>query len=134
MLPSIAARECMSDVAHTVKPDSSIFEAIEKLIEHKISGLSVVDENNNLLGVVSEVDCLRAILDSSYYGDSGGYVSEIMTQNVDSVSLEMSILDIAKSILDNNRRRMPVVENGKLQGQFSIRSILNAILEAQKQS
>jgi CBS domain-containing protein len=128
MLQSISAREFMSETTHTVKPDSNIMDAITLLIEHKISGLSVIDDNNNLLGVISEVDCLRAILDGSYYGEVGGNVSDYMTANVQSVSMDMTIIDIAKLILDNNRRRMPVVENGKLQGQFSIRSILNAIV------
>ena len=118
----------MSETTHTVKPDSNIIDAIKLLIEYKISGLSVVDEDNNLLGVISEVDCLRAILDGSYYGEVGGSVSDYMTENVQSVSMDMTIIDIAKLILDNNRRRIPVVENGKLQGQFSIRSILNAIV------
>ena len=128
MLESISAREYMSEHTHTVKADNNIFDAIELLIEHKISGLSVIDENNNLLGVISEVDCLRAILDGSYYGEVGGSVSDYMSCNVQSVSLDMAIIDIAKNLLDNNRRRMPVIENGKLKGQFSIRSILNAIV------
>ncbi len=126
------AREYMSEIAHTVKPDDSVIHAIKLLIEYKISGLSVVDEDNNLLGVISEVDCLRAILDGSYYGDIGGHVGDYMTKNVQSVPVNMNILDIAKLILDNNRRRMPVVENGKLIGQFSIRSILNAIVNKQE--
>ena len=131
MLPAINAKEFMSDIAHTVKPDDNIMQAINKLIEYKISGLSVVDNDNNLIGVISEVDCLRAILDGSYYGEVGGSVSDYMTENVQSVGTDMNILDIAKLILENNRRRIPVVENGKLVGQFSIRSILNSMLEMQ---
>lgn len=128
MLNPVSAREYMSEITHTVKPDSNIMDAIKLLIEYKISGLSVVDDDNNLLGVISEVDCLRAILDGSYYGEVGGNVSDYMTANVQSVSMDMTIIDIAQKILDNNRRRMPVVENGKLVGQFSIRSILNAMM------
>ena len=127
-LPSVSAREFMSEHIHTVTPETNIIDAIKLIIEHKISGLSVIDQDNNLLGVISEVDCLRAILDGSYYGEVGGQVSDYMTANVQSVSSEIAIIDIAKLILDNNRRRMPVVENGKLIGQFSIRSILNAII------
>jgi len=127
-LPSVSAREFMSEHIYTVKPETTIIDAIKLIIEHKISGLSVIDDDNNLLGVISEVDCLRAILDGSYYGEVGGQVSDYMTANVQSVSSEIAIIDIAKLILDNNRRRMPVVENGKLIGQFSIRSILNAII------
>jgi CBS domain-containing protein len=127
-LPSVSGREFMSDHAHTVKASDNIFDAIKLLIEHKISGLSVIDEENNLIGVISEVDCLRAILDGSYYGEVGGSVSDYMTENVQSVSSEMAIIDIAKFILDNHRRRVPVVENGKLTGQFSIRSILSAMM------
>ena len=44
----------------TVTPDMSIFEASHKILEYKISGVCVVDEDNNLVGVLSELDCLRA--------------------------------------------------------------------------
>jgi len=128
MLQAINAREYMSDVTHTIKADNNILQAVELLVQHKISGLSVVDDDNNLLGVISEVDCLRAFLDASYHGELSGLVSDYMTANVESVSFDMTIIDIAKQILDNNRRRIPVVEQGKLQGQFSIRSILHAIM------
>lgn len=127
-LPSVSAREFMSEHIYTVKQETNIVDAIKLIIEHKISGLSVVDDDYNLIGVISEVDCLRAILDGSYYGEVGGQVSDYMTANVQSVTSDMAIIDIAKLILDNNRRRMPVVENGKLLGQFSIRSILSAII------
>lgn len=127
-LPAVSAKEFMSEHTHTVKAQDNIFDAIKLLIEYKISGLSVVDDDNNLIGVISEVDCLRAILDGSYYGEAGGSVSDFMTANVQSVSSEMAIIDIAKLILDHNRRRIPVIENGKLIGQFSIRSILSAII------
>lgn len=128
MLNPMNAREYMSEMTLTVNADSNIMDAIKLLIEHRISGLCVIDSENNLLGVISEVDCLRAILDGSYYGEVGGNVSDYMTANVQSVSMDMTIIDIAKKILDNNRRRMPVVENGKLVGQFTIRSILNVIM------
>ncbi len=128
MKKSISAREYMSEHPHTVNPESNVFEAIRLIIEHKLSGLTVTDAENNIVGVISEVDCLRAILDGSYYGEVGGTVADYMTANVQSVTVDMAIIDIAKMMLDNNRRRMPVSDQGKFIGQFSIRSILNAII------
>jgi CBS domain-containing protein len=125
---SISARSYMSEHPHTVTPESNIFEAIRLIIEHKLSGLTVTDAENNIVGVISEVDCLRAILDGSYYGEVGGRVADYMTANVQSVSADMAIIDIAKMMLDNNRRRIPVSDQGKFIGQFSIRSILSVIV------
>jgi len=125
---SISARAYMSEHPHTVTPESNIFEAIRLIIEHKLSGLTVTDAENNIVGVISEVDCLRAILDGSYYGEVGGTVADYMTANVQSVSADMAIIDIAKMMLDNNRRRIPVSDQGKFIGQFSIRSILSVIV------
>lgn len=134
MKKSIRAREYMSEHPHTIRPDSNIFEAIRLIIEHKVSGLTVTDVENNIVGIISEVDCLRAILDGSYYGEVGGTVEHYMSANIQSVSADMAIIDIAKMMLDNNRRRMPVIDQGKFIGQFSIRSILNAIVNLEGRS
>ena len=127
MLQSINARDFMSEDPITVKADANIFEAINLIIEHKKSGVTVIDDNNNILGVISEMDCLKAILDGSYYGEVGGSVQDYMSANVQSVKPDMAIIDVAKIMLDSNRRRMPIVEDGKFVGQFTVRSILNVI-------
>jgi len=127
MLKSKDRKEYMTDRPITLTRDANIFTAIHVLLVNKVSGVTIVDEEQNLLGVLSEVDCLRAILDGSYYGVANGTVGDYMTTNVETISPEVSIADVASALVSGDRRRLPVVENGKFVGQFSVRSILKAV-------
>jgi CBS domain-containing protein len=51
----------------TVRPDQSINEVINIFIEKRISGAPVLDENRKLVGIISERDCLRIIVDQAYH-------------------------------------------------------------------
>jgi len=127
MFRSVNALDYMTAQPVVVKPDTNIFHVIHEIIVHKVSGASVVDENKNLVGVISEIDCLRAILDGSYYNQVDGTAADFMTVEVETVSTPIDILAVATRMVANQRRRIPVVENGKFVGQLSVRSILKAI-------
>lgn len=128
MLQSIDLRDYMIHKPVTVTPDANLMEAMELILAHKISGLCVIDDSKNLVGILSEVDCLRGVLSATYNKDAIGSVGEYMTSDdLDVVGLGWDIVDIATRMLDRNKRRMPVVENGKLIGQVTIRQILQAV-------
>lgn len=127
MLQSVDGRDYMSSKPVTFSPDTNIFQAIHELLVHKVSGATVVNADNEVVGVISEFDCLKAILDGSYYGEVNGVVEQYMTKDVETISADADILAVAKHLLDSKRRRLPVIENGKFAGQFSIRSILKAV-------
>jgi len=113
----------------SISPDASIFEAARKILEFKVSGVCVVDENNKLVGMLSELDCLRAVVDKVYMrGDAGaGMVSDVMTRNVEVNHPHDQITNVATSMLKHKHRRRPVVVDGKLVGLVSCRQILKAI-------
>ncbi len=50
----------------TIRPDENIFHAIDVIIKNKISGVCVVDDHGHLVGVLSELDCMRAVLGATY--------------------------------------------------------------------
>jgi len=127
MFRSVDALDYTTAQPVTVKPDTNIFELIHELLVHKVSGATVVDDDNNILGVISEIDCLKAILNGSYYNEINGTVADFMTTEIDSVPCNVDILAVAKKMIDERRRRIPIVENGKFKGQLSVRSILKAI-------
>ncbi len=126
---SIELRNYMIKHPLTVSPDTTIFEAARKIIEYRISGICVVDENNNLVGMLSELDCLRAIVEKVYkQGESdAGVVSDVMAKQVDVNHPHDQIINVASSMLQNKRRRRPVVIDGKLVGLVTCRQILAAI-------
>ena len=127
MFRSVDALDYITDQPVTVKADTNIFNVIHELLIHKVSGVTVIDNDNNVVGMLSEIDCLKAILNGSYYNEVNGVASDFMTTDVETVPCNVDILAVANKMINDNRRRIPVVENGKFMGQLSVRSILKAI-------
>ena len=65
--PAFKVSDYMSRDLITFKPEQSVEEVIQTLIKNKISGGPVVNNNNELVGVISEGDCLKQISESRYY-------------------------------------------------------------------
>jgi CBS domain-containing protein len=113
-----------------VTPDSDLFDAIHQILVHKISGVTVVDDHRRPVGMLSELDCLRAILSSSYHQEDIGRikVGEHMTANLETVGPDEQIVDVALSMLDHKHRRRPVVDSrGDLLGQLTCRQLLKGV-------
>jgi CBS domain-containing protein len=100
------------------------------LLSKRISGAPVLDDQFKLVGLISEKDCLKLMIDSVYHNlpVSKGKVSQYMTTNLKTVSVEADIVDVANEFLKTNFKRFPVVDgSGRLVGQVSRRDILSAI-------
>lgn len=134
MLRSVKVREYMVTRQEAVKPDTSIYEASQIIIDNALTGVVVVDDDGNLVGMLSELDCLEAIVDGVYNdGDPGGArVADFMTPEVKTNSPDDFIIDVAQAMLANKHRRRPIVDNGKLVGQLTCRQILRAIRDFTK--
>ncbi len=120
----------------TFRPDQTVTEVVESLIKYKISGGPVVNENNELVGIISEGDCLKQISDSRYYNMpmEQDTVEQRMIKNVDTIDGNMNVFDAANVFLESKHRRFPIVENGKLVGQISQKDILKAALKLKGQN
>jgi CBS domain-containing protein len=129
MLRSVKVRDYMSTKLISFKPHTDLFEAIDILLKNNISGAPVVDADGLLVGLISELDCLKSILSGSYYDyeSLGGSVSEYMTTNVDVASVDDDILSISERFINDRRRRFPVLDNGRLVGQISRHDVLRAV-------
>ncbi|HBH23957.1 MAG TPA: inosine-5-monophosphate dehydrogenase [Cytophagales bacterium] len=113
----------------TFSPEDEIGFVIDKLMKNKISGAPVLNDKDELVGLISEQDCLRVIIDSVYYNQpiSKHRVKDYMTTHIKSVSVTEDVVDVANKFLSNRFRRFPVVdEKGRLLGQVSKRDILKA--------
>lgn len=110
------------------KPDQPIQEVITTIIEKKIAGAPVLDEQNRIVGMISEKDCLRLIVDQAYHNMPAETrkVSDYMTREVQTLSPDTNIVEAAVQFLNSPIRRFPVVKNGMLIGQVSRRHILRA--------
>ena len=77
--------------------------------------------------MLSELDCLKVVLQAGYHGDYGGPVSDYMSGDVQTVNAEMGIVDLAQRFLDSKYRRYPVTDKNRLVGQISRRDVLRAL-------
>jgi len=111
----------------TLRKDMDVYFAIGLLLKNNISGAPVIDNNNNLCGILSEKDCLRIFANGSFYDMPGGSVSQFMTNVVLTVEPNSDLFSVADKFLKHNFRRMPVVQGKKLVGQISRRDVLRAI-------
>ena len=128
MLQSVNLRDYMLPNPVKVKPDDSVVEAMRVIIDNKISGVCVVDVDGNLVGILSELDCLRAALGATYNKTGVGLVRDHMTgDNLLVAHPNENILDVAQEMLLKKHRRLPVVENGRLIGQITCRQLLAAV-------
>ena len=115
----------------TFKENESIEEVIDSLIKNKISGGPVVNDKNELVGVISEGDCIKQISESRYYNlpiDKNNTVGKSMVKQVETIDGNMNIFDAANKFLESKRRRFPIIENGKLVGQISQKDVLKAAI------
>lgn len=120
----------------TFRPDQSIEEAIDVLIHHRISGGAVVNDKHELIGVISEGDCIKYISESRYYNmpTQKNTVEHRMVRNVETIDGHMNIFDAANKFLNSKRRRFPIVERGVLIGQISQKDILKATVKLRSQN
>lgn len=129
MLRSVKLENYMLDKPITLPPDAPLFEAVDLIIKHKVSGICVVSSDGKLLGILSELDCLRGILTATYDQSSVGRVEEYMVSaNINSAHPYDDIINVASDMLAKGQRRRPVLgDNNKLVGQITCRQILAAV-------
>ena len=149
-MDELKVRDIMQTEVVTVGPGTTVRELADILAKHKISGVPVVGDERQVLGMVSEADIILQdadlhfpyyiqFLDSVIYLQSfgkfeerfrkafGSKVTQIMSEEVISVSPEASVRDAATLMADHAVNRLPVVDNGKLVGIVTRGDIVQAI-------
>lgn len=129
----ILVSDYMSKKLVTFHPDQSILNVMELFTKHRISGGPVVDDEGKLVGIISEADCMKQISESRYFNQPilDKSVARFMSTNVETIRHNTNIFDAASTFYKNNRRRLPVLENGRLVGQISRKDIVVAALKLQ---
>jgi CBS domain-containing protein len=123
--PKIAcAKDFMTTRLTTLSPEMDVFEAIDVLQKKKISGAPVVDPDGNLLGVFSEASAMKVLIDAAYEGLPTNQVHAFMDWDPVTITPEAQLFSIIQSMINNNRRRLPVLDGTRLVGQISRRDIM----------
>jgi CBS domain-containing protein len=122
----LTARDIMTENVVTILPSCSVGSAIEQLIHEQISGLPVVDEHEQLVGIVTEFALLATAYDESIANES---VDKHMTTDVLTVDVDDAVRKVADLFIVHRVRRVPVLEKGRIAGLISRRDVLKAVYE-----
>jgi len=120
-------RDHMTKDLVTARPDTPAYEAIVLLLKNGISGMPVVDEEGKVVGILTERDCLKTLVQAQYHEQPTALVGELMTVDMETVGPDTTILEAAAAFVERRHRRLPVIDKGRLVGQISRRDILRAI-------
>ena len=149
-MDSMTARDIMKADVVTIGPTATVRELAELLSTHEISGVPVVNESGDLVGVVTEGDVILQdadlhfphylqFLDSIIYLESvrkfeerfrktfGNRVADVMSTDVVTVSPDASIHEVTTLMADNGVNRVPVLEEGRLVGIITRGDVVRAI-------
>jgi predicted transcriptional regulator len=119
----------MSASLVTLHPDMDVIEAVQILTDRGVPGAPVIDDLGNFQGLLTEHDCVEAVLKASYYGEWGGRVAEYMQKNVRTIEAHTSIVDAAKLFIETAMRGFPVMENQRIVGQLNRSDLLKALIK-----
>lgn len=144
-------KEIMSRNPITVTADMEIFKAAKIMLDHRINGLPVVDENGHLVGIICQSDIIaqqKKFPVPSLFSFLDGYislssikglekevrkiaattVSHAMTSKPVSVELESSIETVAALMVDHNLHTLPVVQDGLVVGVVGKEDVLRTLM------
>ena len=122
------ARDFMDKSFITLTPDMDVYRAIDVMLKGGITGAAVVDAKDQLVGVLSEKDCLRTLVHDAYSLLPSGKVSDFMTEKPETIYADLDIFTLADKFLNRYYRRLFVLdEDNRLIGQITRRDLLRAI-------
>lgn len=122
------AADIMDRSELTFTKDITIGVAIRTMLKKNMNGTPVVDAEGKLCGMLTEKDCLKALVRQAVDGAPSANVADYMTTPVNSITPNTGLLDIAYIFLKNPYRKLPVVDSdGRVVGQVSRRDILRTI-------
>lgn len=122
-------KDIMATQLVTFTPDTNIHQAIHTLLDKRISGAPVIDDEGTLVGVLSKKDCLKVVFSTAYHQDRGGPVVEYMSTDVQTLDAHTTLVAAAEHFVASAFRRFPVIRDGKLVGQVSRHDILKSLAE-----
>jgi CBS-domain-containing membrane protein len=146
----LTAADVMTRAVVTVRPGTSIHEVAKLLCDHHISGVPVIGDEEQLLGIVSEGDLIGhaqlvgehrrswwqtflngpTVLAQHYAKSHGRTASDVMTKDVVTVLEATSVADMARALEHHRIKRVPVLRDGRLVGIVTRSNLLQVLATA----
>lgn len=133
------ALDLMTREVATVRPTTSVADAIRLLAKHNCTSLPVVDDDDRVIGIVSEIDLLRnrlpsdprshhLPLDDADRPDPPNLIADVMTDSVACMSPTADAADLAELMVTQGIRAVPIVDGATLVGIVSRRDLLRSLM------
>ncbi len=121
-------REFMDRRFVTLRAEMPVYQAIHIFLENRVTGAVVVgSREDELVGVLSEKDCLQGFVQGAYNNEPVGTVADFMSSKITSIDPNLDVMAVAGLFMKHVYRRFPVVEDGRLIGQITRRDLLRAV-------
>lgn len=120
-------RDCMKRPTRTFRVDDDMAECMSLLARSPFSAIPVIDENNQVVGMLTEKDVLRTIIDWSYDQRAGGPVGNYLSSLDVQVTPDMDLLTAARAFLECNFSCLPVTSGDCLVGRVVRHDVLKGI-------
>ena len=132
-LPKIS--EYMDTEVPTLSPETRVLDAVDFLLENKVTGAPVVDSGGALVGIITETDLLKLVTEG-VRGEppTEAKVAEYMTTDVITAPQTVDVYYIAGMFVANKFRRLPVVEDGRIVGAITRYDLLRVIRKLYQQA
>jgi DeoR family transcriptional regulator, catabolite repression regulator len=127
---TVVVRDCMSRKVVSFDVSDDVGDIVAVLLEHKITGAPVLNADKQVIGFISEQDCIKEMLNTAFYCDLTATAADIMKTTVLTVDPDMPISELAEQLNTNKPKVYPVVEEGKLVGIVSRSDVLQALYDA----
>ncbi|MGR8932150.1 MAG: CBS domain-containing protein [Gammaproteobacteria bacterium] len=127
MLARIAVADYMSEHVATVTPETDVAVAIKRMLDNKITSVPVLNSHGKLVGIFSEKDGMKVVVECAYNQSMSGKVGDFMSTDPMVVEAEESLVDVAAKFQNTQIRSFPVFRNGDMIGMISRVDVLKAL-------
>jgi CBS domain-containing protein len=142
------ALDVMARTVISVDPDATVLQAARQMLQHRLSGLPVIDKGGNLVGILSEGDFLRrretqterkhsrwleflmgpGKLAAEYTHSHGSKVAEVMTVDICTVTEDTALEDVVELMERRRIKRVPVVRGKQVVGIITRANLMHAMV------
>lgn len=132
-MASLLVKDLMVNHPLAIQQGTELTTVVSTLLQSRYSGLPVVDQERRVIGFVSEQDCLRRLLVTSYHSEGSERVEELMHDDPLTVLENQSVVNIAEMMIKQKPKIYPVLdEGGRLTGLLTRRMVLRALNDSRK--
>lgn len=123
----VSAKEIMQTPVIAATPQASLRDLAARLVTNEFSGMPVADLDGRVIGVITEADIIRALLEGKRLENLTA--GEVMTGPAVTVDAKTPLEEVMKSLQEHRIVRVPVTAEGKLVGIIARRDLIRALIE-----